>query len=167
MVILITIGVLYNHAIPAIFEIERIVYGGAIYPVDFKDQIEFFLKIQFSIIVLFWTSLWAVKFSFLMFYRKILAGLPGYMIWWNLVFIFTVLAYLSCQLSNLKSCTPISNYFHLGTRTCDIGVCRILTVQGACDSKQNRYFQNLNLYFSTVVDVISDVLSKSHFLFFL
>lgn len=142
LVILISLGVLHNHAISAIFKIERVLYGEVVYPLDFKEQVELFLKLQFSIITLFWTSLWAVKLSFLMFYRKILAGLPGHMIWWRLILVFTVLAYLGCQATNLKSCTPISNYFHIG----------------ACESRQNTYFQNLNLYYSTAVDVVCDVL---------
>lgn len=164
LVILISLGVLYNHAISAIFKIERVLYGEVVYPLDFKEQVDLFLKLQFSIITLFWTSLWAVKLSFLMFYRKILAGLPGHLIWWRLILVFTVLAYLGCQATNLKSCTPISNYFHIGMRICDIGCCPILTVIGACESRQNTYFQNLNLYYSTAVDVLCDVLSKNLFL---
>lgn len=120
VVILIALGVLYNHAIPVIFNIERIVRGEAIVSLDFKEQIDYFLKLQFSIIILFWTTLWAVKLSFLVFYRKILAGLPSHIIWWKLIFVLTVLAYLGCQATNLKSCTPISNYFHLGMMTCGI-----------------------------------------------
>lgn len=123
VVILIALGVLYNHAIPVIFNIERIVLGEAISSLGFKEQIEYFLKLQFSIIILFWTSLWAVKFSFLMFYKNILAGLPGHIIWWKFIFAFTVLAFLGCQATNLKSCAPISNYFHIGMMNCGIGGC--------------------------------------------
>lgn len=111
VVILITLGVLYNHAIPIIYKVERIVQGETI---SSREQIEYFLKLQFSIIILFWTSLWAVKLSFLVFYRNIIAGIPGYMIWWKLTLVFTVLSYIGCQATNLKSCTPISNYFRIG-----------------------------------------------------
>lgn len=166
MVILITLGVLYNHAIPVIFKIERIENNlieneEAIRSLDFKEQVEYFLKLQFSIIILFWTSLWAVKLSFLMFYRRIFAGLPGHMIWWKLIFVFTILAYLGCLVTNLKSCTPISNYFRIGKELCDVGGCHIVTVIGACDSDQNLYFQNLNLYYSTAVDILCDIFSKN------
>lgn len=164
--ILITLGVLYNHVIPVIFKIERIVNSPIeneeeIYSLDFKEQVEYFLKLQFSIIILFWTSLWAVKLSFLMFYRRIFAGLPGRMIWWKLVFVFTILAYLGCQATNLKSCTPISNYFRIGRKVCDIRGCYIVTLIGACDSNENLYFQNINLYYSTAVDVLCDIFSKN------
>lgn len=163
VMILITLGVLYNHAIPVVYKIERAVYGEVIYSPNFKEQVEFFLKLQFSIIILFWTSLWAVKLSFLIFYRKFLGRLRGYMIWWKLTFVFTVLAYLGCQATNLKSCTPISRFFHFGMRMRGIGGCHILTVIDACESKQNIYFENVNLYYSTAVDVVCDILSKNLF----
>lgn len=123
--ILVTLGVLYNHAIPGMWNIAGIEHGEDIYSLEFKEQVEFFLKLQFSILILFWTSLWAVKFSFLMFYRTILIGLPSHMIWWKLIFVFTVVAYLGCQATNLKSCTPISSYFRIGTRTCDVEICHV------------------------------------------
>ena len=106
-------AVMYQLIIPTMFEIDSIIKGAAPGP-GFMERATFFLKLQFAIIVLFWTTLWAVKFAFLFFYRQILKGLPDQMRWWQALVFFTGLTYLSAWVTQLLSCQPISHYFVLG-----------------------------------------------------
>lgn len=120
LIVLVAVGVLCTYATPGIYEIPLIGQPGSdevLVSPDLTDQLNHFLKLQFAIIILFWTSIWVVKFSFLIFYKRLFASIPrtNHVFIWRFALFFTILAYVSCQVMNLKSCRPISNYFHLGT----------------------------------------------------
>lgn len=142
--ILIVLGVLYTLVNDTIFEIILVGMGEMPATPAFFGRMTFFLKVQFAIIVLFWTALWAVKFSFLMYYKKLFIGLPGNMqkCWWA-VSTFALLAYLGCWITQLTSCEPMSTYFN-----------------GQCTTPRDIYVSNLSLYYATSVDIICDVMSK-------
>lgn len=109
-------AIMYSMITKTMFEIDAVSVGAVPGP-DFLERAELFLKLQFAIICCFWTTLWAVKFSFLLYYRNLFAGLPNQLYWWWLVSGFALLAYLGCWATQLASCRPISNYFILGTQT--------------------------------------------------
>ncbi|MCJ1226705.1 hypothetical protein MMC12_003358 [Toensbergia leucococca] len=134
-------AVMYNYAIPPMFEVVRVTNGQEQPTSTFSEHATLFLKLQFAIIVLFWTSLWAVKFSFLMFYRRLFVGLPVLMRCWYAVGAFSLVAYLGCWATQLDSCIPISSYF----------------VIGACETRRDVYVSNLSLYYSTAVDILCDL----------
>lgn len=113
LAILICIAIMYQLIIPIMFEIDLVVKG-VLPTAGFPERATYFLKLQFAIIVLFWTALWAVKFSFLFFYRQLLTRLPDQMRWWKALTLFTILAYLGAWITQLLSCQPISHYFKLG-----------------------------------------------------
>lgn len=115
LTILVSMGIMYQIITPTMFELERLLTPGAVPSANFVQEAAFFLKLQFAIIILFWTTLWAVKLSFLLYYRTLFAGLPNQLFWWWLVSVFAGMAYLGCWATQLASCAPISNYFHLGT----------------------------------------------------
>ena len=144
LTILVTMAVLYTLINKIIFQV--VLVGENLTPptAEFANQLPFFLKAQFAIIVLFWTTLWAVKFSFLMYYKKLFVGLPGHMqkCWWAVV-IFSVLAYLGCWVTQLLSCDPIPTYFN-----------------NHCNTSKDIFISNLSLYYAMGVDVICDILSE-------
>lgn len=144
LTILIVLGVLYTLVNDTIFEIILVGMGEMPPTPEFYARMTFFLKVQFAIIVLFWTALWAVKFSFLMYYKKLFIGLPGNMqkCWWA-VSIFALCAYIGCWITQLTSCEPMSTYFN-----------------GQCVTPRDIYVSNLSLYYATSVDIICDVMSK-------
>lgn len=107
---------MYNKITKTMFEIDAVAVGAMPGP-DFLERAAQFLKLQFAIICSFWTTLWAVKFSFLLYYRYLFAGLPNQLYWWWLVSGFAFLAYLGCWATQLASCRPISHYFILGNET--------------------------------------------------
>ena len=105
---------MYHYVTSPIFQIRRISQGEEPFSPDIGPPAHFFLKLQFAIIVLFWTCLWAIKTSFLMYYRTLFKNLPGHLIWWTVASVFTLLAYLGCWAIQLAACYPISTYFTLG-----------------------------------------------------
>ena len=105
---------MYKYIIPTMFELDRIANGEEAFTPAFLPPAAVFLKMQFAIIVLFWTIIWIVKVSFLIFYRKLYAKLPGGMLRWYLVSAFTAVTYLLAWAFQLGSCVPIKHYFVLG-----------------------------------------------------
>lgn len=114
LAVLTTIAMLYNYAIPIIFEFEQILQGKKLLTHDFGDRARLFLKLQFAIIVLFWTCIWAVKISFLIWYKKLTDVPSNRKLMWNLVIGFTVASYLGCWVTQLEACHPIRYYFISG-----------------------------------------------------
>lgn len=79
------------------------------------DQGNIYVRYQFVIIVLFWTTTWSVKYSFLALYHRLFNGLAIYRrIWWAVV-IFAALAYVGCWIASVWTCHPPSTYFDFGT----------------------------------------------------
>lgn len=72
---------------------------------DFVDRAVLFLKLQFGIILLFWSCLWTVKLSLLFFLRRFFNGVNGIMPWWWAALIFTVLAYVGCWVTRKRPCS--------------------------------------------------------------
>lgn len=114
LLMLIAVTVLYRYVIATMFEINSIATGEEPFGPDFLPRAAFYLKMQFAIIVLFWTSIWTVKASFLIFYQNLLGRLHDQMLGWWVVCGITFFAYLGCWATQLASCIPISHYFTLG-----------------------------------------------------
>lgn len=75
-----------------------------------------FLKLQFAIIILFWTNIWAVKASFLAVYKGIIDQRLNpwkTRAWWAIT-MFTALSYMGCWITQFLSCQPFHTYFELG-----------------------------------------------------
>lgn len=117
LLVLTSIAVLYHYATPIMFEFEDIIRGRLAISSGFLDRADFFLRLQFAIIVLFWTCIWAVKVSFLVWYRKMMDVPTNRKIVWNLVTVFTVASYLGCWITQLDACHPIAHYFFVGRWT--------------------------------------------------
>ncbi len=161
LAVLVSMGVMYHYVTSPIFQIRRISQGEEPYTPDIGPSAHFFLKLQFAIIVLFWTCLWAVKMSFLMYYQTLFANLPGHLIWWTVACVFTSLSYLGCWAIQLAACYPISTYFTIGMNpTLRQVVPNNLTMAGACETRRDISVSNASLYYSTVVDIICDLLSQ-------
>lgn len=141
---LIAMSVLYTLIGRTVFEIVLVGEDQEQPTLEFESQLPLFFKAQFAIILLFWTTLWAVKFSFLTYYQKLFVGLPGHMrkLWWAVV-IFTAFAYIGCWITQLLACLPIQTYFN-----------------NQCGTPRDIFVGNLSLYYATAVDIVCDVLSQ-------
>ena len=112
--LLLSMAVLYTLVTPTMFTLDAVSIGKEMPGPDLKSNGAFYLKCQFAIICMFWTTLWAVKVAILMFYKNLFSRLPKQMTLWWWVLGVVVLLYLGCWGSQLASCVPISGYFVLG-----------------------------------------------------
>lgn len=73
-------------------------------------------KIQFCFVILFWSSLWSIKVSLLMFYLRLLDGVAGYMKWWWAVVGTCALTWIACILTNFTVCMPFTRRWSLDSK---------------------------------------------------
>ncbi|KAI4228834.1 MAG: hypothetical protein L6R36_001336 [Xanthoria steineri] len=137
-----SLAAMYRYIIPTMFELDKVAKGEEPSTTAFLLRAATYLKLQFAIIVLFWTTVWVVKISFLLFYRNLFASLREHMIGWWITAGFTAVAYLLCWAFQLGSCVPISHYFILG----------------ACETPRDIRYSNACLYVAAVGDIVSDLM---------
>ncbi|KAN0072958.1 hypothetical protein V8E54_009072 [Elaphomyces granulatus] len=144
----------YIVAAPAMYRVTDATSGMHFYGTIFQDG-DFMLKIFFANTLLLWCVLWAVKLSFLFLYRRLFLGLSGQIQWWWAVFVFTVIVFIVCVVSNFTACESLHDYFTLGLSP------QIVKNTGLCISPRDVRGQFISLYFSFAVDVITDIMSLS------
>ncbi|KAF4539730.1 CFEM domain-containing protein [Lasiodiplodia theobromae] len=139
------------------------VYGGqaAPYP-EIMDDALFIVKVFFYSTMLLWVTLWAVKFSLLALYRRLMNGLRTYIVLWWMLVVFCALTFIGAIISNLTSCssmhawfTPGLNYLPatlLGRTLSD------LPYTGECATPRDIKAQIASLYYAFAVDVLTDLL---------
>ncbi|OJD19057.1 hypothetical protein AJ78_00929 [Emergomyces pasteurianus Ep9510] len=133
--------ILYLIVLPRLYRLTAFLADGKIYD-EFMDDALFIKKIFFTTTLLLWVSLWSVKFSLLVLYRRLLSRLKTEIRLWWAVLIFTVLNLIGCIISNLTSCSSLSAWFSLT----------------GCTSDSEVKAQLASLYYSFAVDVITDIM---------
>ncbi|KAF2861952.1 hypothetical protein K470DRAFT_275817 [Piedraia hortae CBS 480.64] len=63
------------------------------------EDVHITVPVMLATTELLWAILWAVKFSFLFLYRKLMIRLPHYIRWWWAVFVFCLLVCLPNRIS--------------------------------------------------------------------
>src|SRR2546430_16285276 len=102
-------GVMYVYAIPPLLEVKRVSKGLEKPSPRLPAEGATFLKLQFGIILLFWSNLWAVKLSFMFFFRRLFEGAANWMWYWWTVLAFIIGSYIGCWVTQLLSCAPIES----------------------------------------------------------
>ncbi|EFQ30669.1 uncharacterized protein GLRG_05813 [Colletotrichum graminicola M1.001] len=100
------------------------------------------LKLMFSQMLLFWTTLWAAKFSILFFVRRLITGLPRYIRAWWACFVAVLLLYLACILSNFLTCAPLTKYWSAT----------------GCSAPEDLVRADASIRFATGADIAADLL---------
>ena len=157
---LVSMAIVYSVVMGDIFEVDRVTAGHEKPAPGFLQRGNFFLRCQFALICLFWTSVWSVKVSILLFYKTLFNKLRSFQICWWLVLGFVVVTYLACWGTQLASCWPIPTYFNLGRSQYSMQTF-FLTSAGSCDSRADTDRSNNSLYVTAAIDIFSDFLSKS------
>lgn len=160
LLILLSLAAMYRYAIPIMFELDKVAKGEEMLTPSFVARATVFLKLQFAIIVLFWTTIWIVKIAFLIFYRILFTGLPEHMLGWWFTAGFTAFAYLLCWAFQLASCVPIPHYFVLGKSSLKFEGSQLRST-GACETPRDIHYSNACLYVAAVADIVSDLISES------
>ena len=70
----------------------------------FFDRIRWYQQMSFSFLTLTWTTIFAVKLSFLFFFRQMCDRLKHVMIFWRIVLVITILSYCYCAAGVFIGC---------------------------------------------------------------
>ncbi|KAK1765269.1 hypothetical protein QBC33DRAFT_593369 [Phialemonium atrogriseum] len=140
---LLTLCILETIQLPSLYYLAAMIAGGAAPKsiVQLISSTETYLRFEFAIIILFWTVLWCVKAGFLALYFKLFRELRPYRRAWYVLATFTFLAYVGCLITLCMSCGPISNFFSFAQ----------------CGRPEDVWASNLSVYYSTAVDVFTDL----------
>ena len=80
----------YIVIIPPLYRVTEVSEGLVKpYPEILSDSLTI-IKVFFTNSMLLWFTLWSVKFSVLFLYRRLMIGLPKYLVWWWAVLAFCV-----------------------------------------------------------------------------
>ena len=111
-------AVLQTVQIPNLYYINRVHTGlqppSALLTLN-GDQ---YVKYEYCILGLFWTTLWSVKACWLALYWRFFDGLQLYRGWWKAVALFVFVTYAGCWIVSSLVCHPVSAFFHFGEFPC-------------------------------------------------
>lgn len=65
----------------------------------------YYLKLQFTLTLLYWSCLWAVKACFLSFFRRLTKGLKYCTWFWYFTAVIVALSYIGCVITYPISCS--------------------------------------------------------------
>lgn len=105
---------LYLDILPTIYVTEDITLGKIAPPADYVMRGDHMMRCLFAIQLLFWLTLYGVKFSLLWMFRGLTLGLPRYRTLWAGVVVITAASLLGSVVSELTSCQPLWTYFYVG-----------------------------------------------------
>ena len=130
-------------------------------PESFPKDTEAYLKASVAVIIFFYSSLWFVKFSFLVFFRRLGDRVRGQNILWWVVAAITAATWLA-SLGTLDYPCLTGSFEYLE------GVKSLLCVRVAfdlcslanCLAGASVQFQRQTLIYNMAMDVITDAMSK-------
>ena len=113
---------LYVQIIPIMFDLDLLAANRPLLSPETKPELieraNRYLRIQFAVIILFWTCVWAVKLSILVFYKSLFDRLSRtYLYAWWAVVAFVALTYVGCWILQFEACSPLGHYFHIGPKS--------------------------------------------------
>jgi hypothetical protein len=116
-VLLIVQAIIYVYMSPILYDMARRVSGEGQYTVAFFEvEIPLYLRLQFTVIGMFYSCLWSIKLSFMIFYRRFFKDLRDHMIAWWIVMVITLLTYLGAWLCMMFSTGSPQGFFNIGKR---------------------------------------------------
>jgi hypothetical protein len=109
-----TMDGLYLSALPVVYRLLD--YAAGIEPpwATLVEDDVYAIKEFFAIDMLFWATLWSVKFSLLFMFRRLTKGLPKYRAYWIFVMCFTVIMLIGAVISNITACSSMTAWFTPG-----------------------------------------------------
>lgn len=129
---------------------------------NFIHETQNSLRAIAAVVILFYSSLWCIKFSFLLFFRPLGDKVERQRLLWWTVFVITAASYFAC-IGTVEYTCLTSSFSYLECQYFIISSSRVdwsLTAQCATRSAINR--QRLSLHYNTAMDVITDALSSQN-----
>lgn len=143
-------AILWQIHAQAMFDLMAVSAGIKMPGADFVTNSEAYSKASGVVIILFYSTLWSVKFSFLLFIRRLGSHVAKVeFLWWPIT-VFTICTYFAC----------------IGTIQYNCLFVPLTTIETKCTTDSAVNFQQITLKLNCVWDVLSDALSKFSSLFF-
>ena len=99
---------------PVLYVARGVSTGHAPLTIEFlQKDAPIFIRYEFISILLFWSTIWAIKFAFLLFYRRFFTDTSHMVAWWA-IFSFTTISFICCWLPFLYVCGSPKDYFEIG-----------------------------------------------------
>lgn len=90
-------GVSWQIESAGLYDQYAVSSGRKPFTADFIESDLYFLRAAIvPANILFYSCLWTVKLSFLIFFRRLFTHFRGHRIWWWCVLIFTILTWVAC-----------------------------------------------------------------------
>ena len=139
-------SILWTLLGPPMYEFEPVDVGltmpkpGRIY------YYNYFLRLEFVILIFWWTQLWLVKLALLTFFWRLFDSVRTHarMFWWIMLFV-TISTWTVAIFLHIFSCLPVGSFFRLG----------------GCMARGNVYRSRLTFRFGSITDILTDFFSKS------
>jgi hypothetical protein len=112
-------AVIYQLAVPTMYRLEQekgvMALGGSPQE-DFPETVNLYLRYHFCLLILLWVTLWAVKFSLLLFFWRMFDSIQtrARIFWW-IMCALTASTFIVALFIQLFACDTPGNLFKLGT----------------------------------------------------
>jgi hypothetical protein len=103
--IFITSAILWKYNLFRVYLLYEASSGKRPFDQSIIDSWDRFLHLIVPFNILFYSGLWVVKFSLLIFFQKLGSNLRSFTIWWRCVFGITVASYVACIANIQWECT--------------------------------------------------------------
>ncbi|ATZ53909.1 hypothetical protein BCIN_09g06670 [Botrytis cinerea B05.10] len=135
-------AILWQIHAQAMFDLMAVSAGIKMPGTDFVTNSEAYSKASGVVIILFYSTLWSVKFSFLLFIRRLGSHVAKVeFLWWPIT-VFTICTYFAC----------------IGTIQYNCLFVPLTTIETKCTTDSAVNFQQITLKLNCVWDVLSDAL---------
>lgn len=108
---------LYLAAMPTLYNALAVQAGQMAPYASLQTDLVAMLKEFLAVLIFFWLTLWAVKCSLLLMFKKLTVGLPLYERAWWAVMGIVILTFIGAVISNFTSCSSMHAWFTAGTST--------------------------------------------------
>ena len=112
-ILLLITAVIWQLNVWRLYEEFAILTGEEPFSLQFVDNYAGFAPLVAVWNILFYTSLWSIKISFLLFFRQLGSRAKGFQTWWWIVFVIVICCWVPCLADNNWKCTtyPILEIF--------------------------------------------------------
>lgn len=121
-IVLLASGVLYTITTPSSIRIRYSCLVQGEHGIDCSNLLQYLIshgsiyeKEELASKILYYTVIWTVKLSFLLFLGKFVNGLPGYKKWWFAALGLWALGLFGCYLSTYMACPSNGTFSVQGT----------------------------------------------------
>lgn len=146
-IMLLAFAILWQVEVPTLYLQYAVQSGNARFTPGFINKDTELLRSIVPFTILFYSCLWAVKISLLLFFRRLGSSVRGQRIWWWSIFVITVIAWVAC-IGDINWRCSLGSYYWI-------------YVTSHCNSAESVLFEFHTLVANCVVDLVTDCLILS------